>query len=79
MKEAKDMAKRRASVMYHDAKYVRRRRWAAAAIIALAMFVAMLFYPVLDGVAEGACVTQLDGKSEWAVAYSKERGEYVYE
>lgn len=73
------MAKRRACVMYHDAKYVRRRRWAAVAVIGLAMFVAMLLYPVLDSVAEGACVTQLDNKSQWAVKYSKERGEYPYE
>lgn len=71
--------KQRVCPMSKHPKYVRRRRWAAAAIIALAMFVAMLLYPVLDGVAEGACVTQLDGKSEWAVAYSKERGEYPYE
>lgn len=73
------MAKQRVRPVLIDEKYVRRRRWAAAVIIALAMFVAMLLYPVLDGVAEGACVTQLDGKSEWAVAYSKERGEYPYE
>lgn len=78
MKEAKDMAKRRACVMYHDAKYVRRRRWAAGTIVALAMFVAMLLYPVLDSAAEAACVTQLDNKSQWAVAYSKERGQYPY-
>lgn len=73
------MAKRKARPMLMDAKYVRRRRWAAAAIIGLAVFVAMLIYPVLDGVAEGACVTQLDRKSEWAVEYSKKRGEYPYE
>lgn len=73
------MARRKMRPMLMDAKYVRRRRWAAAAIIGLAVFVAMLIYPVLDGVAEGACVTQLDAKSEWAVKYSKERGEYPYE
>ena len=61
-----------------DPKYVRRRRWAAAAIIGFAMFIAMLIYPVLDAVAEGACVTQLDGKSTWAVGYSRERGEYPF-
>ena len=71
--------KRRACVMYNDAKYVRRRRWAAAAIIGLVVFFTMLFYPVLDDVAEGACVTQLDGKSEWAVEYSKALGEYPYD
>lgn len=59
-------------------KYVRRRRWAAAAIIGLAMFIAMLLYPVLDAAAEGACVTQLDNKSAWAVAYSKANGEYPF-
>ena len=73
------MAKRKVRPMSMDAKYVRRRRWAAAAIIALAMFVAMLLYPVLDSIAEGACVTQLDGKSEWAVEYSRQLGEHPYE
>lgn len=71
--------KRRAVMMSMDPKYVRRRRWAAAAIIGFAMFVAMLLYPVLDSIAEGACVTQLDAKSQWAVEYSKEMGEYAYE
>lgn len=73
------MAKRKVRPMSMDAKYVRRRRWAAAAIIGVAVFIAMLIYPLLDAVAEGACVDQLDGKSEWAVEYSKERGEYPYE
>lgn len=73
------MAKRKVRPMLMDAKYVRRRRWAAAAIIGVAVFIAMLIFPLLDAVAEGACVTQLDGKSEWAVEYSKERGEYPYE
>lgn len=59
-------------------KYVQRRRWAAAAIIGFAMLIAMLLYPVFDSIAEGACVTQLDGKSEWAVEYSRERGEYPF-
>lgn len=72
------MAKRKMRPMLMDAKYVRRRRWAAAAIIGLAVFVAMLIYPVLDGVAEGACVTQLDAKSEWAVEYSRQLGEYPF-
>lgn len=71
--------KQRVCPMSKHPKYVRRRWWAAAAIIALAMFIAMLLYPVFDSIAEGACVTQLDGKSEWAVKYSKERGEYPYE
>lgn len=73
------MAKRKMRPMLMDEKYVRRRRWAAAAIIALAMFITLLIYPVLDTIAEGACVTQLDGKSEWAVEYSRERGEHPYE
>ncbi len=73
------MAKRKVRPMLMDAKYVRRRRWATAAIIGLVVFFTMLLYPVLDGVAEGACVTQLDGKSEWAVKYSRELGEYPYE
>ena len=73
------MAKRKVRPMSMDAKYVRRRRWAAAAIIALIVFITMLLYPVCDSIAEGACVTQLDGKSEWAVEYSKALGEYPYE
>lgn len=73
------MAKRKVRPMSMDGKYVRRRRWAAAAIIALAMFITLLIYPVLDTIAEGACVTQLDGKSEWAVEYSRQLGEYPYE
>lgn len=59
-------------------KYVRRRRWAAVAIIGIAVFITMLIYPTLDSIAEGACVTQLDGKSQWAVEYSKARGEYPF-
>lgn len=70
--------KQRAVRMSMAPKYVRRRRWAAVAIIGFAMFVAMLLYPTLDSLAEGACVTQLDGKSEWAVAYSKSLGEYPF-
>lgn len=78
MRGRRDMAKRKARPMLMDAKYVRRRRWAAVAIIASAVFITMLIYPVLDSVAEGACVTQLDGKSEWAVACSKSMGEYPF-
>lgn len=59
-------------------KYVRRRRWAAAAIVVLIVFITMLLYPVFDSIAEGSCVTQLDNKSTWAVAYSKARGEYPF-
>lgn len=70
--------RRRAVRMSLDPKYVRRRQWAAAAIIGFAMFVAMLLYPVLDSIAEGACVTQLDAKSQWAVEYSRQLGEYPF-
>lgn len=70
--------KRRAARMSLDPKYVRRRRWAALAVIGLTAFVAMLIYPLLDSVAEGACVTQLDSKSAWAVEYSKSHGEYPF-
>lgn len=70
--------KQRAVRMSMAPKYVRRRRWAAVAIIGLAMFIAMLIYPTLDSIAEGACVTQLDGKSTWAVEYSKSLGEYPF-
>lgn len=72
------MAKRKARPMLMDPKYVRRRRWAAAAIIGIAMFIAILIYPALDTIAEGACVTQLDGKSTWAVEYSRQLGEYPF-
>lgn len=72
------MTKNKVMYMSMAPKYVRRRRWAAAAIIGFAMFVAMLIYPTLDSLAEGTCVTQLDGKSEWAVAYSKACGEYPF-
>lgn len=70
--------KHRALRMSMAPKYVRRRRWAAAAIVALIVFITMLLYPVFDSIAEGACVTQLDNKSQWAVAYSKARGEYPF-
>lgn len=79
MRGRRGMAKRKVRPMLMDAKYVRRRRWAAAAIIGLVVFFTMLLYPVFDSIAEGACVTQLDGKSEWAVGYSKSLGEYPYE
>lgn len=72
------MAKRKARPMLMDAKYVWRRRVAALAVIGLTAFVAMLIYPLLDSVAEGACVTQLDNKSQWAVEYSRQLGEYPF-
>lgn len=70
--------KQRAVRMSMAPKYVRRRRWAAVAIIGMAVFITMLIYPVLDSVAEGACVEQLDAKSEWAVACSKANGDYPF-
>lgn len=70
--------KQKAVRMSMAPKYVRRRRWAAVAIIGLAVFIAMLIYPMLDSIAEGACVTQLDEKSTWAVEYSKACGEYPF-
>lgn len=70
--------KHKAVRMSMDPEYVWRRRVAALAVIGLTAFVAMLIYPLLDAVAEGACVTQLDGKSEWAVEYSRQLGEYPF-
>ncbi len=71
--------KYRVCPMSKHPKYVRRRRLAAFVVIGLAMFIAMLLYPVFDSMAESACVTQLDNKSQWAVAYSKERGQYPFQ
>ena len=79
MRGRRGMARRKMRPMLMDAKYVWRRRWAAAVIIGRVVFFTMLIYPVLDGLAEGACVTQLDNKAAWAVEYSKARGGYVYE
>lgn len=70
--------KRRACVMYHDAKYVRRRTLAFLAIIGLVAVVSFMMAVACDDLAESACVTQLDNKSQWAVAYSKSRGQYPY-
>lgn len=60
-------------------KYVKRRKAAVVVIAALLIAFGGALVLWLDATAEGACVTQLDGKSEWAVAYSKERWEYPYE
>lgn len=71
--------KRRACVMYNDAKYVRRRRWAAAAIIGLVAVVSFMMAVACDDLAESVCVTQLNQKAAWAVEYSKSLGEYPYD
>lgn len=73
------MAKRKACPMLMDAKYIRRRRMAITVVIGLIAFIVMLLYPKLDSAAESVCVTQLDNKSQWAVQWSKERGQYPYE
>ncbi len=78
VKEANGMAKRRACVMYNDAKYVRRRTLAFLAIVGLVALVSFMLAVACDDLAESACVTQLDNKAAWAVAYSKERGQYPY-
>lgn len=70
--------KRRACVMYHDAKYVRRRTLAFLAIIGLVAVASFMLAVACDNLAESACVTQLDNKAAWAVQWSKERGEYHY-
>lgn len=59
-------------------KYTRRRKAAMVVIAALLVAFGGALVLWLDTTAEGACVTQLDGKSQWAVAYSKARGEYPY-
>lgn len=71
--------KRRACPMYLDRKYVRRR---AIALLVLLGAVGALGFALAfagDRLAEKTCVTQLDNKSQWAVEYSRERGEYPYE
>lgn len=70
--------KRRACPMYLDEKYVRRR--VIALLVLLGAVGALGFSLAYAGnkLADGVC-DQLDNKSAWAVAYSKERGEYPYE
>lgn len=71
--------KQRVCPMYKHPKYVRRRRIALFALIWLVAVITFFATLAGDRVAEGVCVTQLDSKSEWAVQYSKERGQYPYE
>lgn len=59
-------------------KYVKRRKAAMVVMAALLVAFGGALVLWLDTTAEGACVTQLDGKSQWAVAYSKARGEYPF-
>lgn len=71
------MAKRKACTMYMDRKYVRRR--AIALLVLLGAVGALGFSLAYAGnkLADGVC-NQLDSKSQWAVAYSKERGDYPF-
>ncbi len=71
--------KRRACPMYLDEKYVRRRVIALLVLLGAVGALGFALAYAGDRLAEKACVTQLDNKSQWAVAYSKERGEYPYE
>lgn len=71
--------RRRYTKMYMERKYRERRQVAIAVIIGLTVILTMLFCPVGDAAAEKVCVTQLDKKSNWAVQYSKERGEYPFQ
>lgn len=59
-------------------KYVKRRKVAMVVMAALLVAFGGFLVLWLDATAEGACVTQLDNKSQWAVAYSKARGEYPF-
>lgn len=59
-------------------KYVKRRK--AVLVVMAALLIAFGGFLVmwLDATAESACVTQLDNKAAWAVAYSRARGEYPF-
>lgn len=72
------MARRRVVHMSMAPKYVKRRKAAVVVMAALLIGIGGFLVMWLDATAEGACVTQLDGKSEWAVAYSKSLGEYPF-
>lgn len=70
--------RRRVIHMSMAPKYVKRRKAAVVVMAALLIGIGGFLVMWLDATAEGACVTQLDGKSEWAVAYSKSLGEYPF-
>ena len=73
------MAKNRIVHMSMAPKYIKRRKAALVVIAALLIAFGGALVMWLDATAESVCVTQLNNKAEWAVAYSKEKGEYVYE
>lgn len=70
--------RRRVIHMSMAPKYTRRRKAAVVVMAALLIAFGGALVLWLDATAEGACVTQLDGKSTWAVEYSKARGEYPF-
>lgn len=72
------MTKNRVIHMSMAPKYVKRRKVAVVVMAALLVGIGGFLVMWLDAAAEGACVTQLDAKSEWAVAYSKSLGEYPF-
>lgn len=69
--------KRPYTKMYMERKYRERRQVAIAVIIGLTIIITMLFCTAGDAAVEGVC-DQLDAKANWAVQYSKERGEYPF-
>ena len=72
------MTKNRVIHMSMAPKYVKRRKAAVVVVAALLIAFGGALVLWMDATAEGACVTQLDNKSQWAVAYSKARGEYPF-
>lgn len=72
------MAKNRVIHMSLAPKYVKRRKVAVVVMAALLIGIGGFLVMWLDATAESACVTQLDGKSEWAVEYSRQLGEYPF-
>lgn len=70
--------KRRVIHMSMAPKYVKRRKAAMVVMAALLVAFGGVLVMWLDATAESACVTQLDNKAQWAVAYSKARGEYPF-